>query len=329
MKPVRGTAFARAGLLGNPSDQYAGRAIALTFRDFGASVALEPAERFEIVPGAADETCADDARDAVARLREEGCHGGVRLLQATLLRFAGASGRFGALAQDDPRLRFRMRYESDVPRQAGLSGSSAIIIAGLRALAAWFQEDLAAERIAQIALAAEVEDLGIQAGPMDRVIQSWEGVLFMDFAGPDGERSRLDPGLLPALYVAWSPRPGLDSGLVHSDVRARWLAGDPQVREAIAAFPALADEGRECLERGDVERLCALVDRNFDMRASIYKLGRADHEMVALGRDHGAAVKLCGSGGSVLGVMPDASVWPRLERAYADAGYRALRPQVG
>jgi len=329
VKPVRGTACARAGLLGNPSDQYAGRAIALTFRDFRARVALEPAERFEIVPGAADETRADDAQAAVGRLREEGCHGGVRLLQATLLRFAGASERFGALAPGDARLRFRMRYESDVPRQAGLAGSSAIVIAGLRALSAWFEEDLGPERLAEIALAAEVEDLGIQAGPMDRVIQAWEGVRFMDFAGTGGERTPLDPGLLPALYVAWDPRTGLDSGLVHSDVRARWLAGDAGVRAAMAVFPGLADEGRECLERGDVAGLCALVDRNFDTRASIYTLSRADHQLVAIGRDHGAAAKLCGSGGSVLGVLPDLSVWPKLERAHADAGYRVLRPQVG
>ncbi len=329
MKPVRGTACARAGLLGNPSDQYAGRAIALTLRDFEASVALEPADRFEIVPGAADETHADDARSAVARLREDGCHGGVRLLQATLLRFAGASARFVELAPDDARLRFRMRYESGVPRQAGLAGSSAIVIAALRALSSWFEEDFGPQRLAELALAAEVEDLGIQAGPMDRVIQAFEGVLFMDFTGPGGERTPLDPSLLPALYVAWDPRTGLDSGRVHSEVRARWLAGDAQVRDAMEIFAGLADEGRECLERGDVERLCALVDRNFDTRASIYTLGRADHEMVALGRDHGAAAKLCGSGGSVLGVLPDASVWPKLERAYAEAGYRALRPQVG
>lgn len=326
MSPVRGTACARAGLLGNPSDQYEGRAIALTLRDFEAEVSVEASERFELVPGPADAVAAPDARAMLERLAEEGCHGGLRLLQATLLRFARLSPKLAALPADDPKLRFRMRYASAVPRQAGLSGSSAIVIAGLRALASWFDEPLDPDALAAAALAAEVEDLGIQAGPMDRVIQAHGGLLFMDFA--TSRWRRLDPACLPPLYIAWDPDPGRESGVTHSGVRARWLRGDPEVRDAMQAFPALADEGLECLERGDVERLCELVDRNFELRRSIYALPESDLELVRIGREHGAGAKLCGSGGSVIGVLRDASQRAKLERAYADAGYRVLEPRL-
>ena len=327
MSPVRGTACARAGLLGNPSDQYGGRAIALTLRDFEAGVTIEPAGRFEIIPGAADATSAPDLRAMLERLGRDGCHGGVRLLQATLLRFQELCSGLASLPPGDPKLRFRMRYTSSVPRQAGMAGSSAIVIAGLRALSKWFDEPLDPDRLAAAALAAEVEDLGIQAGPMDRAIQAHGGLLFMDFAEPRKPWLRLDPDCLPPLYVAWDPRPGRDSGHTHASVRTRWLRGDRDVREAREVFPALAEEGRECLARGDFERLCALVDRNFDTRSSIYALPATDLDLVRIGREHGAAVKLCGSGGSVIGVLRDEAQRAKLERAYRDAGYRALKPQ--
>ena len=325
MTPVRRTACARAGLLGNPSDQYAGRAIALTLADFEAAVTIAPSDRFEI---AHDETIAVDLREAVERLAREGCYGGVRLLQATLLRFSRVSAAFRALPAGDARLRFRISYQSTVPRQVGLSGSSAIVIAGLRALSAWFDDPLDPDVVAETALAAEIEELGIQAGPMDRVIQAHGGVLFMDFAEPRKPWVRLDPALLPPLFVAWDPEPGRESGAAHGEMRARWLRGEPEVREAMRVFPQLADEGLRCLEAGDFRGLIELLDRNFDTRAAIYTLAASDLDMVRIGREHGAGVKLCGSGGSVIGVLADESARSKLERAYAEAGYRVLKPQI-
>jgi hypothetical protein len=53
--------------------------------------------------------------------------------------------------------------------------------------------------MAEMALVTEVEDLGIAAGPMDRVIQSYEHVMLLELAGTRTEASYevLDPGLLP------------------------------------------------------------------------------------------------------------------------------------
>jgi glucuronokinase len=297
VRRVVARAHARAGLLGNPSDVYEGRAIALSVRDFTAEVEIEPA----------------------AALRCEGEPGGAALLRA-------AFGRLPEARDDQLALRFR----TDVPRQVGLAGSSAIVVAALKALCGWFGVELHPAELAERALAAEVEDLGIVAGPMDRVIQAYEGLLYMDFRAPRGPHSyrRLDPGLLPPLFVAWDPEPGVSSGVAHGDVRARWLRGDPDVRAAMAVFPRLADEGLACLERRDVAGLQRLVDRNFDTRASIWPIRARDFEMVRIGRARGAAVKFCGSGGAVLGVMREAAEWDAIAAAYAEAGYPCLRPRV-
>ena len=46
MRRVSGRAHARAGLLGNPSDVYEGKAIAISIRNFEARVTLEESARF-------------------------------------------------------------------------------------------------------------------------------------------------------------------------------------------------------------------------------------------------------------------------------------------
>jgi glucuronokinase len=325
-----GRAFARAGLLGNPSDQYEGKAIALSVCNFAAEVVIEEAPRFEIERGPSETLAFDDFRAAVEAVRQRGCDDAVRLLRAAIRRFADHVEASGALAPDDPRLRFRVRYATSIPRQVGLAGSSAIVVATLRALSRWFATPIAPDVLAELALAAELEDLGIPAGPMDRVIQSYEGLLYMDFEAPRSAASyeRLDPVLLPPLFVAWEPRGGDVSGKTHGDVRSRWLRGDPEVRRAMAVFPRLAEEGRACLERRDFAGLRKLVDQNFDTRASIYRLRPRDVEMVHLGRAEGAAVKFAGSGGAVLGILEHESAFERIERAYAHAGFRAIRPVV-
>lgn len=331
MSTASGRAFARAGLLGNPSDQFEGSAIALSVTSFSARVFVEPAPAFRIVPGAGEALECPSFADAVLRLRAEGCYDGVRLLRASVKRFADHWPGWRSLAPDDPRARFSIRAETDVPRQVGLGGSSAIVIAALRALASWFGVALTPFELAERALEAEVEDLGIPAGPMDRVIQAHEGLLHMDFRPPRSPASyrRLDPALLPPLFVAWDPRPGLASGLVHRDMRARWLAGDPALLRAVETLRALVDEGLRCLEAGDYEGLRCTVDRNFDTRASVWTIAPRDREMVGLGRSCGAAVKFCGSGGAVLGVLRDADEYPEVAAAYQRKGYRSIRIEPG
>ena len=72
----------------------------------------------------------------------------------------------------------------------------------------------------------------------------------------------------------------------------------------------------------------ALVDANFDLRATVFPVGERDREMVELGRGQGAGVKLAGSGGAVVAVALEEQDLSVLEAAYGDAGFRTLRPRV-
>ncbi len=330
MNPADGRAFARAGLLGNPSDQFEGKAIALSVYAFAARVRIEPAAELRIVPGPDDRLEHPSFADAAEWLRATGCYDGIRLLRAALRRFAEHWPGWRELPAGDPRLRFALRYQTEVPRQVGLGGSSAIVIATLRALAGWFGVQLPPFELAERALEAEVLELGIAAGPMDRAIQAYEGLLAMDFRPPRSPASyrALDPALLPPLFVAWDPRAGVASGIVHRDMRARWLAGDPALRRAVETLRGLVDEGLRCLELGDAAGLRRCVDLNFDTRASVWTIAPRDREMVELGRARGAAVKFCGSGGAVLGVLREPDDYAAIERAYREAGLRSLALRV-
>jgi glucuronokinase len=329
-RSATGIAYARAGLLGNPSDQYGGKTIAFSIRDFCARVTIESSDRFAIRPGPSDLIEFDSFLEAGDVFRERGCDDGVRLLRAAVRRFADHWEGMRGLVEDDRLLRFEMRYETSIPRQVGLAGSSAIVIAALRALMAWFDTTIDPVALAELALAAEQEDLGIAAGPQDRVIQCYEGVMLMDFREPRSAASYLPlaPEILPPLFVAWNPRGGRASGRIHEGVRRRWREGDEEVHRAMTVLCELVDSGSECLQRGDHGAFRKLMDQNFDIRAQLFPISKPNREMVEIGRSLGAGVKLCGSGGAVVGAPSDSADFAEIEQAYRSAGYGMIRPEV-
>ncbi len=325
-----GIAHARAGLLGNPSDQYGGKTIAFSIRDFSARVTVEESDRFVLRHGPSDLTQFDSILEANETLRTRGCDDGIRLLRAAVRRFTDHCEGMGGLPEDDRLLRFEMRYETSIPRQVGLGGSSAIVIAALRALMAWFDVAIEPAPLAELALAAELEDLGIAAGPMDRVVQCYEGVMLMDLREPRSAASytSLAAEMLPPLFIAWNPRGGRASGRIHEGVRQRWREGDEEVHRAMAELRELVDAGSACLRRGGHAAFRGLMNRNFDIRAQLFPISKPNREMVEIGRAYGAGVKLCGSGGAVVGAPADVTDFGEIERAYRSAGYGLIRPEV-
>ena len=105
---------------------------------------------------------------------------------------------------------------------------------------------------------------------------------------------------------------GGDSGKVHSTVRDRWAARDPELVRGMQALGQLADEARESLERGDAVRLAALVERNFATRRMLYGdavVGAKNISMVELAARHGLSAKFTGSGGALLCMRKDGQGW--------------------
>ena len=330
MEQVRGTAYARAGLLGNPSDGYGGKAIGISFSDFRARVHLG-ADPVLSTPGLLSE---DRVFQIHLALQEDlpivDSEDGTALLEASLRCFLKMFPDLAERNLEDPASRFSLYFETDIPRQVGLAGSSAIVIACLRALDQRFATGLSDSAMAEMALRAETHELGIAAGPMDRVVQAVERMVVMDFAEP-GDCSTyqiLDEACLPELFVAWDLGGGRPSGEAHGDLRRRWEQGDPEVRAAMAGFRDLVDEGQERLASQDFHGFREVMDRNFDLRCQIFDVGERDQAMVAMARRYGAGVKLCGSGGAVIGSPRSEEDFRILERRFREHGCGFIRPRI-
>ncbi len=88
------------------------------------------------------------------------------------------------------------------------------------------------------------------------------------------------------------------------------------------------DAGVACLEASDGAGFRDLVNRNFDLRSQIFPISERDRELVAMARASGAAAKLCGSGGAILGVPVEESQIAELADAYQRAGFGFLQPEL-
>ena len=132
-------------------------------------------------------------------------------------------------------------------------------------------------------LSVETDELGIVAGLQDRVIQIYEGAVYMDFDrksmktedGFDyGVYERIDPSLLPPLYIAFGADAGEPTEISHTPLRSRYQQGDPEVLAAMDRFAELTAEARQAIEAGDAEKLGQLIDANFDLRKASSKSNR-------------------------------------------------------
>ena len=324
-------AYARAGLLGNPSDGYFGKTIAYLVRNFRARVLLFPSARLEIRASKADMPVFESLEDLHASTRWRGYYGGIRIIQALIVRFMDYCREQGI---ELPNRNFTIEYESTIPLRLGMGGSSAIITAALRALCQYYSVEIPLPVQAKLALETETKELGVPAGPQDRVIQVYEGLVYMDFARHlmdsrgYGEYERLEPALLPNVYLAYRTSLSEGTEIFHTNVRERWNSGDAAVRGAMEQWAGYASRGREALLTGDTAALGKLIDANFDLRASIYRISKGNLEMIQTARGVGATSNFSGSGGAVTGTFEDDRMFAKLEEAYAPLGIKVLRPKV-
>ena len=333
MQLIQHRAYARAGLIGNPSDGYHGKTISITVRNFWAEAVLYEWEDVEVVWSREDQSRFRSLDDLVHDVRLHGYYGGIRLVKATIKKFVEDCRRAGRPLH---RRNFAIRYDTNIPRAVGLAGSSAIITATLRCLMDFYEVSIPKEVQPSLALSVETDELGIAAGLQDRVIQAYEGVVQMDFAAermreidgfPCGIYTPLETALLPPLYLAYSAEVGEPTEMVHNDLRARYERGEPQVLAAMQRFAAITDEAAEAITRGNHRRLDQLINENFDLRRKICRISDAQLDMVLRARSSGCSAKFAGSGGAIIGLCPEDQSFDRL-RNTLEPDFHVIRPKI-
>ena len=293
MTTIKTRSFARAGFLGNPSDGYFGKTISFAFLNFGVELTLTESARLRFVPGEVDDATFESPEQLVRDLRLYGYYGGIRLLKAVTKRFWEWCN-----------------------------------------LTRFYNVEIPIEIAPTICLEAEKEELRINCGFQDRVIQMYNGVVFMDFeksfveANNRGKYERLDPALMPNLYVSYDAARAEESGEAHKEVKRLFEAKNTDVLSAMSEFADIAQQGRDAIVSGKPEKLPALVNANFDLRDSIFHVAEENRRMVMTARKSGASAKFAGSGGAIVGTYEDDAQFAALERDLAAIGCRTIRPTI-
>lgn len=323
---------ARVGLLGNPSDGYGGRTLAVTVPSFAATVSIKRSDVFDIVAQPADQPSWESVGDLVERLDAEGYGTGPQLLAATVRTFVNL---FATQVPDEVARAFRdatfsVEYRTTIPRQVGLGGSSALVIAALRCLIDLVRDSVTAsddkpgyvvpdfqvpdEVLASVALAVETDELGLTAGLQDRVVQTMGGLVAMDFGQMStnarfgvshGVYHRVDESHLPPLFVAYRQSSAEPSDRYHRVLRERYDSGDATVRELLHRLAGLAVEGEAAVRWKNPDRFGELLAENMRLRRQLAPVAEHQLELVEIASECEAPATFGGSGGAVVGAYVD------------------------
>jgi len=269
----------------------------------------------------------DSIDDLVDDVRFNGYYGGVRLVKGTIKRFVEfcrAQPEAEYQLHDQP---FSVRYDTNVPRGVGLSGSSAIVVATLRCLCEFHGVSIRREILASLARSVEAEELGIACGYQDRVVQVYDGLVAMNFdpllmeasraqgRGYEfGEYHHVDPVGLPPLYLAYHLAAAKQSHTVHGPLRQN-IVRDEKLQATMRQVAELVPPAEQAIVKGDQSELHRIIDENFRLRQSLYTI-RPDHlQMIETARSVGCSAKFAGSGGAIVGSFSSESMFQSLQSA--------------
>ena len=319
---ITATAPGRCGLVGNPTDMYGGSVLSCSLSE-RATCTLAPAEHLILEADDGTAQTIDSTSDLAPR--------GDRLDLAKAV--------LNGMNIDPAEHRFHLRTSTEIPMQAGLAGSTALMAAVYGALSRWIGRVEAPHRVAESIREIEYRILGVICGFQDQYMAVFGGLNYLDFRDKGSHIEPEDQPLAtvePLTHLVSGPLPLLlahtgvkhHSGSAHRPVRLRWLEGDPAVRGAYDHLQRLARDTKDALLRGDWETVGDAMNENMAIQQRLGASGDACDRLAAIARENGAsAAKLAGAGqgGTILALTHEPE---RLSKALADAGAgRILIPQ--
>jgi len=328
---IKTRSYPRAALIGNPSDGYNGRTIAFIFSNFFAEAGLYESSEIKIVPAKYDSLTYPSIKDLYRDVEQYGYYGGIRLIKATIKVFYEYCTKNNIHIE---ARNFTLEYKSDIPFGLGLAGSSAIIMASMRALMKFYNVEIARPLLANLVWSVENNELKIAAGLQDRVAQAYEAPVFMDFAKGFMEKQgyglyqTFPAELLPNLYIAYRTDLSEGSDVVHNNFRERFHFGDAAVLNAIEQWADLTLKAKDLLFHGRKDELGPLLDENFNIRRTVMNLSPKNIEMVEIARSAGASAKFTGSGGAIIGTYKNEEMFQFLSEKLNALNVVVIKPVV-
>ncbi|MSS73012.1 MAG: hypothetical protein EXS64_16190 [Candidatus Latescibacteria bacterium] len=315
------TAPGRAGIIGNPTDMYGGTVISCSTAE-RAAVLVEPSDRmtFEVA----------GRRCTIRTPRDLALDGSTFDVAKAVVDFL-----------DIPDVACRIRWACDVPFAAGLSSSSAMIVALMNGLLAFLGRSYHPFQLAEMARCVDLHYMGILCGYQDSYMCTFGGLNYMDFRDkefyrsigeePYGTVESLTPCVKTMPFVLAHTGVQRISGTVHKPIRERWLEGDAEVRQGYLRIAYLARVGKRALLAEDWDLLAELMTENHEIQRDFGGSGPENERLIEAALEGGAlGAKLAGAGGggTIIALCPEPERRRRTITALKRAGAsRILFPE--
>ena len=152
---------------------------------------------------------------------------------------------------------FQMEIQSTIPISAGLSSSTALCIAAIRALDAAYNIEMSPSEIAELAFIVENKDLHIECGRMDQYAIAFGGITYIK-TGSDADAERLRLSSLP--IVVADTQEQHDTKELQIWLRKRIEAREEDLLNSLNRVVALVEAGKKAIMEEDMEKLGQLMN---------------------------------------------------------------------
>ena len=321
---IEASAPGRCGIVGNPTDGYGGCVISCSLSERAHVVLNAPTDELSVTVAGQTTVLANRAD---YRLKEDlfDC---VRAVLAYLRRFD---------------LKFHMDVSTEIPVQAGLAGSTAVLVSVLAAVLKLLGREHHRHHLAETLRVIELNYLKIQCGYQDQYMTVFGGINYLDFRGKELYRdlddelyATVEPlsdcvGELPFVVVHTGVK--RVSGVILRPIRERWLDGDRDVVDGYRRITRLCQRAKRALVDGDWKTLATLMNENHRIQQKLGASGEENDRLIGVARNSGAlAAKLAGAGGGgtiiALTFEPDRTIKALKEHGAADVIHPVPSPGV-
>ena len=233
-----------------------------------------------------------------------------------------------------PERGLRLETNSQSPAGAGISGSSALMIATTAALARFTGRELDLETMRMIAQNVEAQIIGVPTGCQDYYPALYGGVsaIHLDADGIRRAAVPVAPEEIEMRFVLAYTGVPRKSGINNWEVFKAHINGDKHIFRNFEKIAAIARDMHQALLRHDWEDVARLLREEWKSRRSNapgITTPLIDKLIAVAGKNGGRAAKVCGAGGGgcVL-MMVEEGAREAVAHAVAEAGGRILPLRV-
>lgn len=233
-----------------------------------------------------------------------------------------------------PKEGLLIETDSESPAGAGISGSSALMIAATSALARFTDRNLTLEQMRVIAQNVEAQIIRVPTGCQDYYPALYGGVsaIRLDADGIHREAVQTTPEEIESRFVLAYTGAPRQSGINNWEVFKAHINGDKRVFRNFERIAEIAKDMHQALGHGDWQGVARLLREEWKLRrtnAPGITTPLIDKLISTAAKHGGLAAKACGAGGGgcVIFLVEKGSA-SRVATAIGDNGGRVLPLQV-